>query len=103
MPSLIEATSLSAMEGMACAKAILSTNVGGLPFLVVHEVNGLLVPPADSQALADGMKRLLLDPDLIRRLGQNSRKRVEEDLDWSAVAQKTEQIYRLACLKPTSS
>jgi glycosyltransferase involved in cell wall biosynthesis len=96
MPSLLEATSLSAMEAMASGKAILSTNVGGLPFLVRDEENGMLVPPADASALASGMKRLLADPELRARMGTSGRRRVEEDLDWSKIARQTLDIYRHA-------
>jgi glycosyltransferase involved in cell wall biosynthesis len=96
MPSLLEATSLSAMEAMASGKAVLSTNVGGLPFLVRDEENGMLVPPADASALANGMKRLLADPELRARMGTSGRQRVEEDLDWSKIARQTLDIYRHA-------
>ena len=86
MPSLLEATSLSAMEAMASGKAVLSTNVGGLPFLVRDGENGILVPPADSHALAKGMKHLLANPDLCARQGagapaptsRNARERAEK-------------------------
>lgn len=96
MPSLLEATSLSAMEAMASSKAVLSTNVGGLPFLVRDGENGILVPPADSHALAEGMKCLLASPDLCARLGMAGRQRVEDDLDWSKIARQTLDIYRRA-------
>ena len=96
MPSLLEATSLSAMEAMASGKAVLSTNVGGLPFLVRDGENGILVPPADSHALAKGMKHLLANPDLCARRGAAGRRRVEEDLDWSTIARQTLDIYRRA-------
>lgn len=93
MPSLLEATSLSAMEAMSSGKALLSTNVGGLPFLIRDGENGLLVPPADSKALAEGMKKLLADPELSARLGEAGRRRVEQDLDWSRIAEQTLSVY----------
>lgn len=96
MPSLLEATSLSAMEAMASGKAVLSTNVGGLPFLVRDGENGILVPSADPHALAQGMKHLLANPDLCARQGAAGRQRVQEDLDWSKIARQTLDIYRRA-------
>jgi glycosyltransferase involved in cell wall biosynthesis len=93
MPSLLEATSLSAMEAMSSGKALLSTNVGGLPFLIRDGENGLLVPPANSQALAEGMRKLLADPELCARLGEAGRRRVEQDLDWSRIAEQTLSVY----------
>ena len=93
MPSLLEATSLSAMEAMSSGKAVLSTNVGGLPFLIRDGENGLLVPPSNSKELASGMKKLLVDPELCSRLGNAGRRRVEVDLDWSRIAEQTLCIY----------
>lgn len=96
MPSLIEATSLSAMEGMATAKPVVSTDVGGLPFLIHDGENGILVPARDPAALQRGIRTLLEDPALRQKMGLAGRKRVEEELDWQAVAQKTRGIYLLA-------
>ena len=96
MPSLIEATSLSAMEAMSTSKALVSTNVGGLPFLIRDGENGILVPPASPLSLAAGMLKLLEDPSLARKLGEAGRKRVEEELDWSAIAKRTREVYALA-------
>ena len=96
MPSLLEATSLSAMEAMSSGKSVLSTNVGGLPFLIREGENGLLVQPADSKALAEGMRKLLADDELCARLGEAGRRRVEQDLEWSRIAEKTLGIYEKA-------
>jgi len=94
MPSLMEATSLSAMEAMATGKAIVSTNVGGLPFLIRDQENGLLVPPRDPGAIAAGIARLLGNPDLASRMGHAGRKRVVEELDWSKIAEQTSKYYK---------
>ena len=96
MPSLLEATSLSAMEAMASGKAVLSTNVGGLPFLVRDGENGILVPPANPRALAAGMETLLARPEVCSRLGAAGRQRVEAELDWSKIARQTLAIYAAA-------
>ena len=93
MPSLMEATSLSAMEAMSSGKAVVSTNVGGLPFLIREDENGLLVPAANSRELAKGMQKLLADEELCKRLGDSGRRRVEKDLDWSRIAEQTLSIY----------
>lgn len=103
MPSLLEATSLSAMEAMSSGKAVLSTNVGGLPFLIRDGENGLLVPPANSGKLASGMRNLLDNNDLCHKLGDSGRRRVEKDLDWSRIAEQTLSIYEKAIAKHRSS
>jgi glycosyltransferase involved in cell wall biosynthesis len=69
------------MEGMAAGKACVSTPVAGIPELIVHESTGLLVPERDARALADALRRLLVDPDLRRRLGIAARQCVEARFD----------------------
>jgi glycosyltransferase involved in cell wall biosynthesis len=96
MPSLMEATSLSAMEAMAARKALVSTDVGGLPFLVRAGENGLLVPPRDPASLARAMRELLEAPAKAAEFGANGRARVERELDWTAIARSTREIYRSA-------
>lgn len=93
-PSLMEATSISCLEAMASAKAIVSTNVGGLTELLHDGVDGLLVNPRDSMAIADKIKLLCSDKDLRIRLGNNARKRVEEFYTWKIIAEKTERVYK---------
>ena len=56
------------LEAMASGLPIVVSDVAGVPTLVQHEVNGLLVPPADPQAIADAVDRLIRDHDLRRRL-----------------------------------
>lgn len=96
IPSLMEATSLSAMEAMAVGKPIVSTNVGGLPFLVRDGDNGFLVSPRQPDELANAMKRLLDSPSLGVELGKNGRARVEAELDWQNIARRTKEIYARA-------
>ena len=93
MPSLMEATSLSAMEAMATAKPIVSTNVGGLPFLVRDGENGILVPPRDPSAIVTATARLLGDPFLREQMGKSGRGRVEKELAWSKIADQTRRVY----------
>src|SRR5690606_19114119 len=57
MPSLMEAVSLSALEGMASRKTLVVSEVGGLPEIVKHEQTGLLVPPKDPQAISEALVR----------------------------------------------
>jgi glycosyltransferase involved in cell wall biosynthesis len=61
------------MEALAMGKPIVTTQVPGCTETVEDGVNGLLVPARDAEALADAIDRLLSDPDLRRRMGQESR------------------------------
>ncbi len=73
-PSLMEATSVAALEAMACGLPVAATRVGGLPQIVDEEV-GTLVNPADPDSMAEGVVRLLTASDLPKR-GARARERV---------------------------
>ena len=79
LPSLSEAHSISLLEAMRAGKAIVATNVGGNPESVRDGNEAILVPPADSQALAGALTRLVGDVDLRHRLGVAARKRFETE------------------------
>jgi glycosyltransferase involved in cell wall biosynthesis len=66
------------MEAQAFAVPVLSTNVSGIPELVAHGENGLLVPQKDPAALADAIRKLIEDPHLRRRLGDAGARTVRE-------------------------
>ena len=93
--------SQSAVAALACAfgKPVVSTRVGDLPELIEDGVTGLLVPPGDVGALAGAILRLLKDPDLRARMGQNALDRARSDLSWATVAEKTYHVYQdaIAC------
>ena len=69
------------LEAMAMQLPVVSTQHSGIPEVVKDEVNGLLVPPADPQALADAIARLLDDPALRMKMGERGRQIVCEQFD----------------------
>ncbi|MCM0081373.1 glycosyltransferase family 4 protein [Geomonas sp. Red32] len=73
-----EATSISAIEGMALSRPVVATAIGGLRELILSEENGILVPPKDPGALAEAYDRVLADPELGRRLGAAAKQTVIE-------------------------
>ena len=75
---------ISVLEAMACGLCVVSTNVGGIPYLLENEHDALLVPPDDAGAMADAVRRLLTDRDLARRLSLNARRKAE-NFDWSNI------------------
>jgi glycosyltransferase involved in cell wall biosynthesis len=77
-------TPVSVIEAMACGLSIVSTNVGGIPFLLQHERNALLVGENDPPAMAAAVRRILTDRDLSARLSGNARHDAEH-FDWSAI------------------
>lgn len=77
MPSVWQdALPLAVMQPMAAARPVVGSRVGGIPEMIVDGESGLLVPPSDEAALAEALRRLLLDPALARRLGDAARERV---------------------------
>jgi glycosyltransferase involved in cell wall biosynthesis len=71
-----EGCPVSLLEGMSCAKPCVATDVSGSRDIIEHEKNGLLVPPGDSQAMAQAFQTLISSPDLRQRLGNAARERV---------------------------
>lgn len=78
LPSRREGQPLVLLEAMSAGLPIVSTDHSGIPFTVLDEQQGLIVPPRDIEAIAAALERLISDPDLRRRLGAAGRKRYEE-------------------------
>lgn len=66
-----EGTSLSCIEAMACGNAVIATDIGGLPDLVINGYNGLLISP-DSESLYAAICKLVDDPLLCKKIGENA-------------------------------
>ena len=94
VPSLYEGFGLPAGEAMACAVPVISTTGGALPEVVGDA--GLLVPPADPQALARAIESVCTDPHLAAKLGRSGYHRVMTQFTWEAAARKTVAVYRQA-------
>jgi len=91
LPSLQEGLPLSLLEALACGLPAVAADVGGVATVLRHEANGLLVPPADPEALRAALERLLADPPLRRRLAEEAR-RTAERFAWPAVWERYRQL-----------
>lgn len=80
----VDNTPISLLEAMALGLPVISTNVGGIPYLIEHEKNGILVKSDDANALKKGILKLINDPGLAEKLSENGRKTVEE-YDWDKI------------------
>lgn len=78
---------VSVMEAMALGLPVVSTNIGGMPYLIEQEVTGVLVPSNDSEAMAQAIESLLLDTDKTHQIITQARERITA-YDWSNVRLK---------------
>jgi starch synthase len=93
-PSVYEPFGIINLEAMACERPVVASAVGGIREVVMPEITGLLVPPADPHALAQAINRVLRDPAWARSLGLAGRQRVEQHFSWARVAEQTKQMYQ---------
>ena len=91
----VDNTPVTVMEAMACGLAVVSTDVGGIPYLLDADENALLVPSHDPDAMAEAVARILREPGLARRLSRNARAKAE-GFDWPAVLPQWEALIERA-------
>lgn len=87
----VDNTPVTVLEAMAAGLCVVSTRVGGIPWLLEDGVDALLVPPSDPDAMAAAIRRILLDPALAGRLSTGGRARAMQS-DWSLVLPQWEQL-----------
>jgi alpha-maltose-1-phosphate synthase len=106
-PSVYEPFGIINLEAMACETAVVASAIGGIPEVVVPGETGILVdlelkpgtfepvdPVGFSSGLAQGINEVALNAALRGKFERNGRRRVEEHFSWSAVAEKTLDLYR---------
>jgi glycosyltransferase involved in cell wall biosynthesis len=93
LPSLYEGLPYVIMEAMAASRAVVASDVGGIPEMIDDEVGGLLVPAEDADALADALRRLILDADLRSALADAGRRAAEERFTYERMVETTEAEF----------
>jgi glycosyltransferase involved in cell wall biosynthesis len=83
---------VTVIEALASGLCVVSTNVGGVPFLVQHNQDALLVPPDDPEAMAAAVETLWFDPDLVQRLRDGGRRKAMAH-DISLVGKMWQSIF----------
>ena len=102
LPSYGDPNPLAVLEAMACARPVVTTNAGGLRYLV-SDSGGRKVPPGDPAALATALRELLRDTALRRAMGDHNRALVEERYAWARVGDRLEGLYRETLRQPSTS
>ncbi len=99
-PSVYEPLGIVNLEAMACATAVVASDVGGIPEVVADRQTGLLVHYDASDAaffeqrLAEAVNSLVADPLRARQYGEAGRQRCIQEFSWAHIAEQTLEIYR---------
>jgi starch synthase len=99
-PSIYEPFGIVNLEAMACATAVVASDVGGIPEIVVPGETGYLVhwsesdPERFARDLAGRLTEVLESPEGARRLGEAGRRRVLDHFSWGRIAAQTVELYR---------
>jgi glycosyltransferase involved in cell wall biosynthesis len=96
MPSLHEGLPYTLLEAMALGTPVIASRVGGLAEVIQNEVTGLLVTPINVTALADAIRRLIAEPSLRARLGDEAQRLQRAKYSLEAMASSYLDVYREA-------
>jgi glycosyltransferase involved in cell wall biosynthesis len=88
----IDNTPVSLLEAMACGVCIVSTRVGGIPYLLEDGRDALLVPSGNETAMATAVQRLVSEEGIAGSLSRNGRQKVEQ-FDWPAILPQWERLF----------
>ena len=100
MSSVTEGLGTSLLDAMACGKAVVATEAGGIPEVVIDGTTGLLVPPRDHEAMARAIVTLLKDEGLRRRMGEAGLARARDHFSAERVVQETLRVYERVAMHP---
>lgn len=103
LPSYREGTPRSVLEGMAMGRAIITTDVPGCRETVKAGLNGILVPPRNSEALLSAMMKLVGKEGVVENMGLASRQIAEERYEGKSVARETMRLAGLGQVVPVKS
>jgi alpha-maltose-1-phosphate synthase len=99
-PSVYEPLGIVNLEAMACATAVVASDVGGIPEVVADRQTGLLVhydasdPAFFERRLGEAVNSLVADPERASQYGQAGRQRCIQEFSWAHIAEQTLEIYR---------
>ncbi|MBP2450744.1 starch synthase [Mycolicibacterium lutetiense] len=99
-PSVYEPLGIVNLEAMACSTAVVASDVGGIPEVIVDRQTGLLVhydatdPRFFEMRLADAVNSLVAEPETARKYGEAGRQRCIAEFSWAHIAEQTLEIYR---------
>jgi starch synthase len=116
-PSIYEPFGIINLEAMACGTPVVGSRVGGIAEVVIDGETGLLIdakispeaphdptdPEGFTSALAEGINRLIRNPELRKRMGAAGRQRVLENYSWHSIAERTLALYTSLRRQPATA
>ncbi|KAA9270002.1 glycogen synthase [Corynebacterium amycolatum] len=99
-PSIYEPLGIVNLEAMACGTAVVASDVGGIPEVVVDGETGTLVhydesdPEGFERGIAAAVNNMVADRDRAAQIGQAGKKRAEEVFSWENIAEQTVEVYK---------
>ncbi len=88
-----EGLPLVLLEAMSCGLPVVATTVGGTPEIVSYMKNGILIPPRDSEAMAEAVSSVLSNIELGLTLGEEARRSIENRFSWEQNVGQLEEVY----------
>jgi D-inositol-3-phosphate glycosyltransferase len=85
---------ITPLEAMACGTPVIGSDVGGIKYSVVDKYTGFLVPPNNPEALAEKMRLLFSNKDLLHTMGANAKQWVNTEFTWADVSKMVAQLYQ---------
>ncbi len=93
-PSIEEGLGTSLLDALLLERPVVASRVGGIPEVIVHREHGILVPPRDPAALAEGILESLADPAAAAERARRGRDRVKEEFSADRMVEGTLEVYR---------
>lgn len=99
-PSIYEPLGIVNLEAMACGTAVVASDVGGIPEVVVNGETGTLVhydesdPEGFERGIAAAVNNMVADRERAAKIGQAGKKRAEDVFSWENIAEQTVEVYR---------
>jgi len=93
LPSYNEAMPMVLLEAMAAGKALISTNVGAIPEIIIPEKNGFIIKPGDISALKECMKTIIDNPEILKVMSENNINKVTREYNSKIVYKRLEECY----------
>ncbi len=90
---VIEATSIAALEAMACGTAVIASNIGGLLEIIADGKTGILVPHSNPNALANALQNLVANSEMRNCIALQGKEFVSQNLDIAIWLKKIKQVY----------